>query len=538
MLNLFNKRKAPETVPRFSVPEPDPFENPLVETHPGQLRQWADDLPDGNPGMLAESILASLVRLNRFPGAVKKREELMEIYHKPCRHLLLANQHQKNPLPQRLKRLLTLEMAYGHIHLINECLQQKASDRLRNRLVKHIYLTIRFIALEYLYACEEYDCRLNPPRKDLMRFYNLAEVLDLKDIRQEESEDYPASISQQTKLILLFSLLDPCHLQTGESQIVFNYLSQFAEVVRFVPLNTPLESGGLFVIDRLGELPNSNAKSVEIERLDPARFILLDVVPASQRLHQHLRSIEQTKTTKPVGLADLTTTTAANLLRRMLKSWYIRLQRDSERHDTSGQVKLYLGLPAIHQQLSAGSNPPTVMNEADPSLSVTLKAEGAVEESVNEYPTLDSWRSNQSRSGIALHLAMPVAFPPQVGEIALLKKPESNRREDMKVGIIRRALLVEDNILEIGIQFINGKLVPLLIQALGNEDTDDDDHPNLPALYIDFGAIERSSLITPKDIIKIGHEYRVEEMIPAPSIRLVHLVEIAAKFERYRLIPA
>ena len=40
----------------------------------------------------------------------------------------------------------------------------------------------------------------------------------------------------------------------------------------------------------------------------------------------------------------LTMQEATNLLARMLKSWHIRLKRDSERHPTSGQVMLWVGV--------------------------------------------------------------------------------------------------------------------------------------------------------------------------------------------------
>ncbi len=532
MLNFFHKRRSNAQYASFEVPPPDPFENPLVETHPGQLRQWAAGLPFANLQQLAAAVITSLSRLNRFPGQVKKRAELMEIYLSPSTRLSHVSSEQKNPLPIRVKRQLMREMAYGYLHLVNSSVHEISSEKQRKRLAGYIYFTIKFIALEYLFACEEYDCRIGSPRKDLMRLHTLAEELKLQNAPQDDPEQPIASISHQTKLILLLSLLDPCHLQIGEARVVFGYLNQFAEIAPFTALDASLESGGHYVIDRLGEVPPHQFDPDGMEGLTEPRFCLLDIVPISQRLHQHLRIIEQPNAMKPPGLQGLTTKLAANLVRRILKSWHIRLQRDSERHATSGQVKLTLGLQEIHRQLSAreaAADPPTAQQE---SFSVTIQS-ATGNQQASEYPPIDSWRCNQSRSGVALQLNLPLASLPQVGEIALITKPGSNKRGDMKLGIIRRALLKEDSLLEIGLQFINGRVIPLSIQA---EPLENDQEPiNLPALYIDHGGIERSSLLIPRDLLKIGQQYRVEEMIPSPVISPIHLAEITATFERYRV---
>lgn len=533
MLNFFHKRKSILQHIRFEVPPPDPFKNPLVETHPGQLRQWAAGLPFANPQQLAEAVITSLSRLNRFPGPVKRREELMEIYSTPCTRLSHVSPEQKNPLSVTLKRQLMREMAYGYLHLVNSCLNEKPSAKLRRRLVGHIYFTIKYIALEYLFACEEYDCRINSPRKDLMRLYTLAEDINLQNALQDDPDTPIANVSHLTKLILLISLLDPCHLQKGESRVVFDYLNQFADTARFTDLDSSIETMGHYVVDRLGEVPPQLLDPDTIEGLPPPRFCLFDLLPISQQLHLHLRIIEQRNGAKPPGLQGLTTKAALNLLRRMLKSWHIRLQRDSERHTTSGEVQLTRSIRAIHHELSGTTPNHNSEDQEQETLSVTLEAGGMGNQSVTEYQSLNSWRFNQSRSGVALHLNAPLTNAPQVGEITLLTKPESHKQEDMKLGIIRRALLKEGSILELGVQFINGKIVPLSIQPL---DAAEDQQPiNLPALYIDLGSIERSALIIPRDLMQLGKEYRVEEMTPAPVITPVHLLETTATFERYRV---
>ena len=57
----------------------------------------------------------------------------------------------------------------------------------------------------------------------------------------------------------------------------------------------------------------------------------------------------------------------------------------------------------------------------------------------------------------------------------------------------------------------------------------------LRALYVDLGGIERSSLLVPKDSLKLGQIYRVEEMVPAPEVMPIRLTETTAQFERFQV---
>lgn len=534
MFQFLSKRQPSSPSRPFLVPTPDPFENPLVEINPAQLRQWAAGLPFANPHQLAEAVITSLGRLNRFPGWVKKREELMAIYRTPCNRLQPTSLEQKTSLPARLYRQLLLEMAYGYLHLVNDCLSKKPFTRQRKQLQANIYFALRFFVLEYLIACEEYDCRAMMTRREIVKLHTLAEEQGLQNEPIEDPEhSINQTISQQTKLTLLLSLLDPCHLQAGEARSVFNYLSNLADAASFDKLESVPEPAGHYVIDRLGEVAPYLFNPKDIETLPSPRFCLFNLIPVSQQLHQDLRTIEKQADRKPRELQHLSSRAATNLLRRMLKSWHIRLERNSERHITSGQARLWLGLKPIHRFLTGESASRFSVAADKEEISLAPRTGGLGTVGPNTYQPLDCWRFNQSRSGVALHLPLPQTTPPQVGEIALIAKPNGNNRDEWKLGIIRRALRKDEEILEIGMQFIHGKIVPLSIQPL---DLDEDEEPTtLPALYIDQGGIDRSSLLASREILEPTREYRVEEMIPAPVISPVQLTEGTAMFERFRI---
>ena len=533
MLRFLSKRQSSSQSGPFFVPPPDPFENPLVETHPGSLRQWVKGLPFANPEQLAQAVIINLGRLNRFPAPIKRRDELMEIYQSPSARLYHLAQERKSALPLRLNRQVMQEMAYGYLHLVNHWFGEKPSARRRKELHNHIYQAIKYLAQEFLCACLMYDCHGSKTLQEMIRLHTLAEENNLQLAPVDDAEYASASITQQLKLTLLLSLLDPCHLQEDEPRIVFDYLGAYADTAEFIELTANIDPAGRYVIDRMGEMPPQRFDPGSQEGLATPRFCIFDVLPVSQRLHQDLRSIEKQQAGNPMGLQHLGIKTASNLLKRMLKSWHIRLQRDSERHATSGQAGLTLGLQAIHRFFSDSTTSVEQDNGNPQEIDLTLQTGGLNPSGDCASLTLDCWRCNQSRSGVALLLTVPQLITPQVGDLVLLTKTKSRNRSEAKVGVVRRVLLREQSVLEIGVQFINGRIVPLSMQPLA--DSEAQAGPGFPALYVDLGELERSSLLVAKDTLVINREYRIEEMVPAPSVSPILLSEVTTTFERYRI---
>jgi hypothetical protein len=534
MFNFFSHRSASASQAPFQVPQPDPFENPLVETDPALLRQWATALPFANQTQLAETVLTSLSRLNRFPGQVKKRQELMEIYTTPCLRLIHGHAQRKAEAPLHLTRQVMLEMAYGYCHIANECINNKASRKNLQRLNHAIYYGIKYFVHEYLMACEEYDCRSGRVYRDITRLMTFAEEQKIHHKQIEDpDQDEPeyATVFHQYNRFLLLLLLDPCHLQKGEPRLCFEYLNRLAGNAIISAAIPNSEATGHYVIDRLGEVPPYLFHPDSLNNLSQSRFKLFDLSPVSKLLHQKLRLMERSEEEIPDALMKLTIHEATNLLARMLKSWHIRLKRDSERHSTSGQVMVWVGIDAIYTYLS-GNDLSSQTN--DEQIDITHhKAIQRGEESDRTHQ-LTAIRSNQSRSGVALKITKSSINTPLVGELVLFSTHQKRQENDWKIGIIKRALSSEDNLMEIGIQFILGKIEPITLR-LTNPQQSSQPLKDRAAIFIDQDHTHHISLIVPKHFFVIGHEYRVEEMIPAPSITPLQLLESTARLERYRI---
>jgi hypothetical protein len=135
---------------------------------------------------------------------------------------------------------------------------------------------------------------------------------------------------------------------------------------------------------------------------------------------------------------------------------------------------------------------------------------------------------------VALKITKSSINTPLVGELVLFSTHQKRQENDWKIGIIKRALSSEDNLMEIGIQFILGKIEPITLR-LTNPQQSSQPLKDRAAIFIDQDHTHHISLIVPKHFFVIGHEYRVEEMIPAPSITPLQLLESTARLERYRI---
>ena len=459
----------------------------------------------------------------------------MQIYVTPAQRLShgLAQRKDQAPPTAQVRRVMQ-EMAYGYCHIANECISSKPNKKNLNRLGQAIYDAIKYFFVEYLLACEDFDCRSGPAYRQISRLMTYAAEQKLHLIEMDDKdqpEPHQATIAHQYNRFMLLLLLDPCHLQEGEPRLCYNYLNTVAEEARLITPKDDGETTGRYVVDRLGEVPPYLFHPSCLENLAQPRFILFDLSPVSKNLHQQLRRMERSEQRKPDSIAKLTSREANNLLARMLKSWHIRLKRDSERHATSGQVMMWIGVQHVHNFLTGQSTArasdqqeitmtqPMGMNELSPS-----DADGR----------LAAQRSNQSRSGVALHIPRQTVNAPLIGELVLISGNGERTANDWIMGVVKRAFNVQNNQLEIGVQFVAGKIEPITLRLSHSQQHEQvtQDHPGI---FIDQGHTHRSSLIVPKHFFVIGQEYRVEEMVPSPSITPLQLLETTARFERYRI---
>ncbi|EGV51353.1 hypothetical protein Rifp1Sym_bm00140 [endosymbiont of Riftia pachyptila (vent Ph05)] len=532
MFSLFNNRADLMDQTLFSVPAPDSTQSPLVETHPGQLRQWVASLPYASPERVAEFVIANLSLLNRHPDRVKDRAELMEIYRMPSTRLCRIPIGKRGaPDILQIRRLLT-EMAYGYKHIINECLNNRSWLKQRKRLLHSIFYALKFLALEQFVAFEGYDCRSRKSLSEVLKLYALAEQQNLHNEiidDHDQAGDETSTISHQTKRIILVSLLDPCHLEPGEARICFDFLNQYAGKAKFGSVTATGDAAGRFVIDMSGMEPSRPFDPDTSPNLDPRRYRRFSLTSVSKRIHRAQQKIAMNGEEPPPGLQHLPPEEAILILRRILKSWHIQQQRGADRQNRPRRVAIALGVTSIHHYLQTLA----IQNESssDSSFSVILNGNlGA--DYAPQHKSFECMQVDQSASGVALQLQLSQSSSPQVGQLLLITASEDENSSDWRIGVVRRAMRKGNSSLELGVQFIRGHVSPITLRT---PNKGKEEQPGRRALFIDRGHKHRGSVIVSRNSLELDQGYRVDEQTPDPVIVPMQLAEATPGFARYRL---
>lgn len=507
---------------RLTVPAADPYEDPNVETRPAKLREWVDRLPYASRDGVIEAVIRSISLLNRYPGTVGARAELMECYRIPCSQLFRMTPTQIGAPSFEQLRQLVVEMTYGFKHVTNECLLQKKSWLSnRKKLASGVYFAIKYLSLDLLMGYECYQCKAEHNWRELLPLYALAEqqnlhAIEISDPDQPNPEN--ATVSHLMKRVVLLSLVDPCQMQPGEARTGYDYLNLNASLARLESLSGQTDVAGRFLLDMEGLRPARPYDPDDIPS-DSNRYRLLNVIPVSKQAHKHLRQIEFDSSPPPGGLQLVRDVDAIQMLGRMLKAWHARQERGSPREDTFGWVVIAKGVSTVHRFLQS-----TGLNE---SFSVGKPASDMV-------PNLKGPRCrrlNVSKSGIALRLRLPSDPVIAVGQLLIMQDDTDLGQRKFTTGIVRRCLRIDDNTLELGIQYLRGQVHPVSCRPVVPDRRDNSGH--MDGLYISEGENQLGSLVVARGLYQEGREFLIEEANPAPLVTAVRLIESGTDFDHF-----
>ena len=506
------KNPGQPNVLQLTVPAQDTIESPNVETDQSRLTEWINNLPYANPLSTAAALYESIYQFNRFPGAVKHRHELVNCYQQPFDVIYQAAQQSTQEKGNRntLKKAditpiaikVTIELAYSYKLVINEHLRLNNIHKHPQQCSHAIYSAMKAIILELML---EYSNLIPDSKKawrELFQLYTLAEEQSLEQAPIEEG----ISIELLFKRILLIAIIDPYRLLKGEVWLCYNYLTHWAVKAELHKATTvPDNITGLFLLDLQAmhppKPPEPNAT------LLPARHRLLHVNSLNLVIHQQRKQLLADKNSEAKGTEGLSKDQASQIFRHMLLAWHVRPTRRSERHEKYGSYSVIYGLSAINHFLKRGEF----------SLEDKSCTEGLMEDDTltlgeaapfcreNRHFKIYSWRVfNRSKGGIGAIVPPPFPKEVQVGQLIMIELDADRDETQLKAGIVRRMIKRDANTLEIGIQFLPGKIAPISIRPhfYDTEITADFQH----GILIDRGAKASQALITPHGMYKQQRE--------------------------------
>ncbi len=463
---------------RFDVPAPAVASHPDVILNPRDLRRWIETLPLANPAKACGLLLHQLRLLARDPQRNTRFLSLLGLYHEPA-ELLHSIVNERLPtgldcaLPlDQLEALLVEfldEFASGYLRLANEAIAAGKAPELET-LFPAMRLLDAAIGIERLH----YRRPSLRHWRQLLQIYRHAEYQQIAkqgvDARLRP-QDGPDNIHALFFRALILSLCDPNNQAPGEVLAWHDWIGDHAGLLGL----TVLPQGAFAVpIDISGEQPPLT--SARKSRPGPNTHYL-----SGDRFLQQL----ERDATAPAGLH--------RALMGLIKGRRKPEQRKAERRPRNHPYRLIHGMRDIHRRLTALTQGPLPDR--------------------NEITATNCLQVNQSKFGAAFVLQGPVIPPMSIGE-PILAEAEGGAATATPVGFtarIRRVFSEDDRRIEIGVEKIQGRLVPLtLVGSAANRSRGND----LALLQHDTDS-GRYTLIATRNIFREGDHVAAD----GPNIR-------------------
>jgi len=470
----------------FAIPAANIASHPDVIRNVRELQRWIDSLPLANPAKAGNQLLHQLRLLTRDPQPGSRFGALLDMYYVPLEQLLMivnerlpGSPESALPLDQLesvLVELLT-ELACGHLRIANQLLASGKAPATET-LFRAVRLLDSALNIE----------RLHYRRLALHRWQLMVSIFlhaDYQQVADQQvdpklrKEDEPDTIQGLYFRTLLISLCDPHQKMPSEVIAWHRWTTEHTGLLSITLLPQgafaiPIDIGG--TLSPLASARRSGP-GTDTRYLDGDRFMQqLDEDPSA-----------------PAGLRQA--------LIGLIKGRQTPEQRQTERQPRNHPYQLIYGLRNIHlrlEELTRGSTP-----------------------SRSEVRPVPCKQVNQSKFGAAFQLRGPLSPPLNIGE-PILAEAEASLSGAAPVGFaarIRRVFSGENQQIEIGVEKIQGRLIPATIVGSAAERTRGD---NL-ALLQHSADTGKYTLLASRSIYREGDSVAAEGPSMRYNLRMLRL---------------
>lgn len=471
---MVNAPNPPPNPGLFNIRATSVARHPDALMTPRALGRWIDDLPLANPPKSATMLLQQLRLLVRDPQPGNRFAQLIELYEPPLAKLLALvferlehSSDSAQPLDQlefTAIELLT-ELANGYLRLANEqiIIGNPPGPAILMRAMTALDLALHIERLRYYRLAPNLWLLLLTIFRHAGQQQIGNEVIEAP-LRQP---DDPNTINGLFFRALIVSACDPNHHRPTDVLAWHQWIGKHTS-----QLNLSVLPQGAFTIpvDISGVKPPLSC--VHAARPGP-EIRYLDIDPV-------LQAIENDADAPPRLLAALSD---------LIKGRKNPERRRHPRQPRSQAYHLMHGLRFIHERLSALTQG-TATGQP-------------------RYGVVPCLLTDQSKSGAAFRISVPMSSPLCVGEPVLVQTDAvgPNGAPVGFAGVIRRLVNDGENRIEIGVEKLLGRLVPVQVAGPAAERTRGDNF-----------ALLQQSPETGKLTLLAGHVvYRQGESVPVDS---------------------
>jgi cyclic-di-GMP-binding protein len=428
------------------------------DPRPRAVERWLRLLPRGDVAETARLLLLALHSVNHQSLGWQQRHTFLLSLREAINYTqqMLIHQFRTIPFPlpdrhwqtARLAIDLHSAIAFGYHAVIRDLLSSRLQHRRQPLLARLLLLGLYHHTQRLILSYQIYS---PPPQHcwhDLHTLYQTALVRSISEIQVTlDTDGQITTLQRYYKQTLLLALASPYRLRQGEIDQIYRHISKWVEWVEILPAESQVEA--LFVIhSQLDEPPDYQVFSRHPCHHDCLR---LHTLPLATQLLTWLQG------SKPDALRDLDD----SLLRRLIIAWGIAPRRLFNRYPASGHCEIVVGITAIHQHLAYAHGLHHLALRSRSQFDDEQNTAAQAPEEMAKSHNLWAIR-NQSASGY--RLAIPINHPAtvHVGELLALR-PEGERGS-WQIGIVRWLRQMDITNLEMGVQILAARGIPLMIR--------------------------------------------------------------------------
>lgn len=505
----------------LTTPAADRITNPDAITKPQLLRAWVDDLPFANPVGTAQELLSSLKLINRHPVKPSRRSELMGIYITPFCSIIdvarklsckrqsgQANTKGNNEL-LGLARAICSEMAYGYKHVVLAETNQEIKTT-QEEIASHIQLAMYCLALGLMFEMSAYRPEARSAWREIFQLLIRSQQLGVASLNIENTTpevEYDVSVLNTFKCILLTSILDTSRLRPEEIWASYDYLSWHAKTAKLISVDNVSKHSGNYIMPRDGQLKPTLYNP---EKLPPDldKYMICETHKLNLLISSHLEILSTDDSAIIRGTDSLTADNKRQMFRKMLHIWHTNPKRRHERKSKFDRLSCAFGVSSAYFFLKKG----TMHNEGEK----TKYAHGDI---ARDYPlnrpaepklsdnlhTFECRQGDVSASGMGIMTSEQNIANLKIGQIVVTESEISYKPAQMKMGIVRRIVQQDESTIQVGIQYLPGRLfaATALPEIFGRKHGAD----LQPCLLLELGENQPKAIITPHLIYQASRHY-------------------------------
>ena len=472
------------------------------------LTSWLNNLPRANIGATAKQLYSVLRETNKLDYPYKKRmqfldalqECLISITESMEKHYVGANLplSDKNQKVANLTKKLFSYMATGYKISLQDAVNNSQLFGKKSLLGILAHRSINYIGKTILTSYQSYSQFPNLLWSELHKIYLFSENQNISDIVFDKT-----SVMDEYSKILLLSLASPSHLQHGESRKVYAALERWLTQPLINTFNSAERTADCFIIDLSHASAPSLLSSVLAERQPNENSLrIISTHEISKKVKHEIQNNESINNNSITAKKDDLTN---NLLQRLLVSWDIKTKRNFPRITKNEDIKITVGLSAIHQLISHKNQKPNKKKKnkftapsqftaTDVSHDINIARaenediwniiykpennydfeENALLEDgeetgkymqVNSY-TPDDWLiMNESKMGLSINNRDELNNKVEVGELVCITRTVDEKYRPPNIGVIRWLRFNADESLQLGIEVLNRNSAAIGIRA-------------------------------------------------------------------------